>query len=370
MTESGNTDVIVEEALRVEPREILLPEDARHHQRLSPILHRLYDKPVTFIKDRAFDYHQGRQRLIKQFQTVSLEGFGCEHLKAGIIAAGAVMFYVAETQKQPVEHIRRIEPYSLNSYLLLDDSTCRNLELIKNIQSGSRRGSLIGILDRTITALGGRLLKQWIRYPLLDPRLICRRQQAIAEAKDKGEVRKQLRDGLKSVRDLERLGGKITMGHANARDLLGLKESLQALPELLSVLSSLKAELFRFQHPLDDLYELASKIEKAVREDAPPTIHEGGLIKQGYHPELDRLIQISREGKGWLARLEQKEREALGIASLKVRYNKIFGYYIEVPKSYSDRIPAHYVRKQTLVNAERYITDELKTYEQEVLGAE
>ncbi len=370
VTEANDIDVITEEALRVSPREILFPETSKPNPFLSPILERFPDKSISFLNDRSFEYHKGRQRLITQFKTVSLEGFGCEHLKAGVSAAGALMFYVQETQKQPVDHIHRIESYSLSNYLLLDDSSCQNLELLKNIRSSSRRGTLIGIMDRTVTAPGGRLLQQWLRYPLLDPEMILQRQEAVAEAKENISIRKQLRESLKSIRDLERLGSRITMGHANARELLGLKHSLQALPDLQSILSNLHSELFMFRENLEPLYELATHIEKSIRDDAPPTIHEGGIIKTGYHPELDRLIQINRDGKGWLARLEIKEKETLGINSLKVRYNKVFGYYIEIPKSHSDNIPSNYIRKQTLVNAERYITDELKTYEEEVLGAE
>jgi len=370
LAETGSPEAVTEETQRISPREILLPESARQNARILPILKQFEGSATSFLNDRLFDYRKGRERLMRQLKTVSLEGFGCEHLKAGVAAAGALMFYVEETQKQPVEHVNHIETYSLDHYLLLDDSSCHNLELLKNIRSGSTRGTLIGVMDRTVTALGGRMLQQWIRYPLLDPKTISQRQQAVGEAKENVAVRKQLRENLKSIRDIERLSSKITMGHASGRDLLGLKQSLQTLPDLVSHLSSLDAELFQIHDNLGTLYELADKIEKGIREDAPPTIREGGIIKQGYHDELDRLIQMSRDGKGWLAKLEIKEKKALDINSLKVRYNKVFGYYIEIPKTYSDRVPSHYIRKQTLVNAERYITDELKTYEQEVLGAE
>jgi DNA mismatch repair protein MutS len=204
----------------------------------------------------------------------------------------------------------------------------------------------------------------------MDIQEILSRQDAVEEAKENIQVRRNIRENLKSVYDLERLGSKITMGHSNARDLIALKQSLNSLPDIWSWLSHLKAELFKCHQNVDDLYELAKLIEKAIREDTPPTIHEGGIIKTGYNSELDELISISRGGKDWLAKLEAKEKDTTGINTLKVNYNKVFGYFIEVPKSRSDDVPLHYVRKQTLVNAERYITDELKSFESKVLDAE
>ena len=370
VTECVEAETVSEEALRISPREILLPESAKNHPELLSIRKRFSERSINLLADRIFDYHQGRRRLMEQFKTVSLEGFGCENLKAGVGAAGALMFYVAETQKQPVEHLNKIETYSLSNYLLLDDLSCQNLELINNLRTGTRHGTLLGIIDRTVTALGGRLLQQWVRYPLIDAQEIRWRQDAVDEAISHALIRKQIREYLKSVRDLERLGSRISMGHANARDLIGLKDSLQVLPEIMTAIASFQSALFHLIENMDPLYQLAAHIEKAIREDAPPVVHEGGIIKSGYHPELDKLIQMSRDGKGWLARLEIQEKESIGINSLKVRYNKIFGYYIEIPKTHSDKVPPNYIRRQTLVNAERYITDELKHYEQAVLGAE
>ncbi|MFC1817384.1 DNA mismatch repair protein MutS, partial [Thermodesulfobacteriota bacterium] len=317
-----------------------------------------------------FEYGRGRQRLLDQFKTVSLEGFGCEQLKAGIRAAGAIIYYVRETQKQKIEHVSKIETYTLSNYLLVDDLSCRNLELIKNIQSGSRKGTLINVIDQTVTAMGGRLLKRWIRYPLMDVEQIQTRLNAVQEAKDNVTVRRSIRSLLKSVYDIERLSGKITLGHSNARDLVALKHSLKLLPSIWSELSNFKSALFNYDADLEKLYSLAELIESAIRDDAPPTINEGGIIKKGFNSELDELLKLSRDGKSWLASLEAKEKQTTTINALKVRYNKVFGYYIEVPKTYANSVPPHYVRKQTLVNAERYITDELKTFEAKVLGAE
>jgi DNA mismatch repair protein MutS len=225
-------------------------------------------------------------------------------------------------------------------------------------------------MDRTVTAMGGRLLKRWTRYPLMDAPEIESRQHAVEEAKANVPIRRNIREKLKSVYDLERLGSKIAMGHSNARDLVALKHSLNSLPDIWSLLSNLNSELFKCYQNIDSLCELAGLIGRAIREDAPPTINEGGIIKTGYNVELDELISMSRDGKKWLARLEVKEKDATGISTLKVRYNKVFGYFIEVPKARSEDVPLHYVRKQTLVNAERYITDELKKYEAKVLGAQ
>jgi len=370
VTESRDMNSIVDEALRISPSEILLPESSKSDRFFSSILNAMADRSITFISDTAFKFARGRERLVDQFKTFSLEGFGCEHLKAGVRAAGALVFYIGETQKQKIEHLSSIESYSLSNYLIVDDISFRNLEINKNILSGSRQGTLLGIMDRTVTAMGGRLLKRWIRSPLMDVPEIESRQHAVGEAKDKISIRRNIREKLKLVHDLERLGSKIVMGQSNARDLVALKNSLNTLPDIWSLLSNLNSELFKCHQNIDNLCELADLVESAIREDAPPTINEGGIIKTGYNAELDELISISRDGKKWLARLEAKEKDVTGINTLRVRYNKVFGYFIEIPKARSEDVPLHYVRKQTLVNAERYITDELKKYETKVLGAE
>ncbi|MBW1834437.1 MAG: DNA mismatch repair protein MutS, partial [Deltaproteobacteria bacterium] len=368
--ESKDFFSVIDEALRISPSEILLPDSIKKAPLFFKINNALSEKSITFLDDKVFEYRKARERLIKQFKTASLEGFGCEKLKSGVSAAGALIFYVLDTQKQQLDHITGIETYKLSNYLVVDDISCRNLELIKNIRTGSKPGTLINIIDRTITSMGGRLLKTWIRYPLIDIHKIKLRHDAVEEAKDNIQVRKRLRESLKSVYDLERLSSKISMGHSNARDLIALKQSIQSLPDICSALSLLQSELFKLTLNPDRLYELANLIDSSIREDAPLTINEGGIIKKGYNKELDDFINLSREGKGWLARLEATERDATGINSIKVRYNKVFGYYIEIPKTHSEIVPANYVRKQTLVNAERYITDELKTYEKKVLDAE
>ncbi len=374
LLETDTLETIIDESLRISPSEVLFPESFKENAALSKVLRTFSDKSVSYLSDKVFDPDFGRQVLIDQFNTRSLEGFGCEHAATGIGSAGALLSYVKETQKQKTEHIKRIETYAIDNFMQIDDISCRNLELTANLRTGNRKGTLLGILDRCITAMGSRLLQQWIRYPLIDTPAIEQRLTAVSEAKENTGVRKGVRDSLESVYDMERLVSKISMGRANARDLVALKYSLKALPDILSQSTTLNAGLFHLETDDADmpghLHELGNLIDAAIREDAPPSINEGGIIKQGYNAELDELIKISRDGKGFLARLEADEKQKTGINSLKVKYNKVFGYYIEIPKTHSESVPVHYVRKQTLVNAERYITDELKTFETKVLTAQ
>ncbi len=370
ITESKDADVIIEEIQRISPSEILLPESSKADPDFLPIASILTETSLSYLDDREFEFKRSYERLTDQFKTISLEGFGCENWKAGICAAGAVVFYIRETQKQKLEHLTRLETHRLDTYLMVDELTWQNLELSSNIRTGSRRATLLAVIDHTCTAMGARLLAQWMRYPLIDIEEIGLRHDAVGQAKDTMHTRKDIRETLKSVYDIERIGNKIVMGHANARDLVALKRSLEMLPAMESLLSVLKGAFFRLPEKIDNLSKLADLIDRSIREDAPPTINEGGIIKTGYNQALDELVQISRDAKGWLAQLEVREKESTGINSLKVRYNKVFGYYIEIPKSRSGSVPANYVRKQTLVNAERYIIDELKTFEMKILGAE
>ncbi len=370
LTETTEAKKIAEELARIAPRELLLPMALRDLSWLRQLAPAMAHCSVNPLEDGLFDVGRGRQQLIEQFQTRSLEGFGCQQMTAGLGAAGALLHYVRETQKQAVTHLAAIETYSLDEHLIIDAMSRRNLELEQNSRNGARQGTLLAILDHTVTAMGGRLLKQWLRYPLLTPERIGRRLDAVEEALGKCEARRRIGTALASVYDLERLYSKIVMGHANARDLLALGRSLGMLPEIWEALGQFNAELFAKPLAIDDLHALAGLIERAIREDAPPTINEGGMIQKGYHAELDELIQISRDAKGYLAQLEIRERQATGINTLKVRFNKVFGYYIEVSKAQARAVPERFMRKQTLVNAERYITEELKQFETKALGAE
>jgi DNA mismatch repair protein MutS len=370
VAETGDDEKILEEVHRIGPKEMLLPAELKETPWRGRVEKRVDPKSVNWLGDSAFDPRRGEQRLIEQFQTLTLEGFGCHEMKAGLGAAGALLHYVAETQKQSVQHFHAIETYSLDHHLVIDHLSRQNLELEKNIRSGSKIGTLIQVMDKTSTAMGGRRLRQWLRYPLLSATKIGQRLDAVEEALCQSGPRQTMMASLDSVYDLERLNSKLCMGHANARDLVALKKSLSALPGIWQALEAFHSDLFCRRPSLGKAMELARSIDAAIREDAPPTIQDGGMIKLGYNAELDELIQLSRDGKGYLAGLEVREKESTGIPTLKVRFNKVFGYYIEIPKSQTGRVPDHYVRKQTLVNAERYITDELKQYETKVLGAE
>jgi DNA mismatch repair protein MutS len=370
LTQSDTLDALIEEVRRIAPKELLLNEADRQNPEIQQLVSAIGEVALTDLPDAVFQAAAARDLLLEQLGTVSLEGFGCEGMKAGITAAGALLSYVRDTQKRTSKHVNKIETYYLDEFLMVDDLSCRNLELFVNTRSGSRQGTLISVLDKTVTAMGSRTLGHWLRYPLMDPARIEARFDAIEEAINKLQLTTQLREALSSIADLERLRGKVSMGHANARDLLALKRSIQTLPAIVAALSKVVADLLIWKEPIDPLNELAATLEAAVREDAPPTLSEGGMIRIGFNAELDELISLSSDGKSWLAELEVREKEATGIGSLKVRYNKVFGYYLEIPKTHSDKAPDHYVRKQTLVNAERYITDELKQFEAKVLGAE
>jgi len=371
LAESADRQILFEEALRVAPSEVVMPAAARSDSAYAQFLEAFASKAATFLEDPVFDFKKARQRLMEQFQTRSLEGFGCESASSGVSAAGALLYYLHDTQKQDISHLDRLETYQLDRYLFIDEISSRNLELLKNLRSGAKKGTLLSVMDATVTAMGGRLLRHWLRYPLQDPQSISVRLDAVEEAKSFITIRKSLRTHLKSVADLERLGSKIAMGHANARDLVAFNRSIRMLPAITEDLRQLSAALYQWDEGvLAPLMETAELVESAIADDPPPTLNEGGIIRRGYNSELDELIHISTEGKSYLAELAARERERTGIQSLKVSYNKVFGYYIEVSKARSESVPSHYIRKQTLVNAERYITEELKTFEAKVLGAQ
>lgn len=371
LCQSGQMETVMEEAGRIAPSEILLPDSAQNAPAYERAMECFGEAAVSYLDDEAFSYKEARQRLLEQFKTRSLEGFGCERLKAGVSAAGALLYYVRETQKQEIAHLSGLETYFPDRYLRIDDVSCRNLELLANLRSGARQATLLSVLDHTVTAMGGRLIKHWIRYPLLDPGAVADRLEAVGQAVEFSSERKSMRSDLKSVADLERLGAKLAMGQGNARDLVALRRSMEALPEIRARLKVFDADILEPDESIfPQLAGLAGKIANAVVDDPPQTVNEGGMIRPGFDENLDELISIARDGRSWLAELEAREKAATGIQTLKVRYNKVFGYYIEVSKSYADSVPDHYVRKQTLVNAERYITDELKSFENKVLGAQ
>ena len=371
VAECGDLEGVRSEIASVAPREVLLPEDeggAALQRSLAPVL---AGRMISRLPDWVCSPDRASELLREFFSCATLEPFGCAKMPAAVGAAGAVLHYLRETQKGALDHIRSLRTTHASDVMALDETTRRNLELTATLHDGSRRGSLLGVLDRTVTAMGGRKLRHWIHRPLIDLEQIRDRHRAVAEMVEKSLLRRDLLTLLDGVYDLERLNGKIAMASANAKDLAALKNSLERIPPLLEALHLLEsAAATRLSREIDPLTDIVELVGRAVVDDPPFVLREGGLIRDGYDGCLDELRAISREGKGWIARLEQQERERTGIASLKVRYNKVFGYYIEITRSHLHRVPADYERRQTLANAERYVTAALKEYEEKVLGAE
>ncbi len=367
---------LIDEVLKVDPKEILLPSNFEKDPVYKHIITTFAGRQITYLDKNEFYFEEAKATLLKKFQIRSLQGFGMENLHASICAAGAILSYIQDTQMQETKHIFQISPYDLKSFLVIDDRSCKNLELLANIQTLDKKGTLLHVLDRTVTAMGSRLIKNLIRYPLIDNKKIIQRLDCIEEITKASHIHQLIINHLKSVYDLERLGSKISMGQGNARDLIALKHSLQKLPSIFKELSLFNSPLLNGNNLekkdkiLEQLNILANFIEDAIREDAPHLLNEGGLIKDGYSSKLDELLLISRDGKSWIAKTEAEEKERTKLSSLKIKYNKVFGYFIEVSRVQSNQVPEHYIRKQTLVNAERFITDEMKEVESTILNAQ
>jgi len=354
---------------RLSPAECLVGPGVAGDRQFTANLEK-YGISVTVGHEWDFSYPAAYDKLTAHFKTSSLRGFGCEDKPAAAKAAGGLLAYLEETQKSNLGHITSLKTYSTEEYMTLDGATRRNLELVARLQDSSRQGSLLWVLDRTVTAMGGRMLRAWVEMPLLDLEKVERRLEAVADMKEKGLMRVELTGLLKSIHDLERILGRVACGRAHARDLKALGQSLEVLPRVVSVLEQAGArELVSLKRELDCLEDIHQLISGAIVEDPPVTLKEGGLIRAGYHAEVDRWRQAQKEGKAWIASLEARERERTGIKSLKVGFNKVFGYYIEVTNPNRDLVPEDYTRKQTLANAERYITPELKEQEALILGA-
>ena len=330
-----------------------------------------YQVVISSLDSRFFGEESCRRILMEHFKVGALVGLGLEDYATGIIAAGAVMQYIYETQKSTLEHITTITPYSTGQYMVIDTSTRRNLELVETMREKQKRGTLLWVLDKTKTAMGARLLRACIEQPLIHRDEIIKRQNAVEELNMNYISREEICEYLNPIYDLERLIGRISYKTANPRDLIAFRSSLEMLPYIKRILgefnSELLAELGRELDPLQDIFQL---IGDAIVEDPPITVREGGIIKDGYNQEADKLRHAKTEGKNWLAELEAKEKEKTGIKTLKVKFNKVFGYYFEVTNSFKDQVPDYYIRKQTLTNAERFTTDELKQLEDIIMGAE
>ncbi len=369
VTEIGTERSLFDEIYKFSPSEIIC-NDAFSMSGIS--LETIKNSCHFTMTSLDFFQEEGCRRVLKEhFKVSSLEGLGLADYDSGMIAAGAVMQYLYETQKNTLDHMTTLVPYVTGNYMVLDSSTRRNLELLENMREKQKRGSLLWVLDKTRTAMGARLLRTWIEQPLIDREVIQRRQQAIEELNLNYIGREELGEYLNPVYDLERLIGRISYKTANPRDLLAFCNSIAMIPPIKTLLCEFTCQnLKELQEELEPLEDLCSLIRSAIVDEPPIVVREGGIIREGYHEETDRLRHAKTEGKTWLADLETREREKTRIKNLKIKYNKVFGYYFEVTNSFKDLVPDYFVRKQTLTNAERYTTDELKELEDVILGAE
>lgn len=368
---SEQTDII-------NPVEILIPK--KEKEKIFKILKYTSENTLdsqkkkyvfTKIDDWVFNIDYARELLTNQFGTIGLKGFGIEDMKEGIIAAGCIINYLNETQKNKLSHIKKIYHYDFTDYIILDPATKRNLEITTSISEGGREGTLISILDRTQTSMGGRLLKKWISRPLKNMEKIQKRLEAVNDFYNNKPERKKITEDLKSIADLERLISKIATGKSVARDIIQLKISLKKISELKTKIEIFESEaISSIRNNLIDLPDLINEIDKTINDNFLSGTDSYGIINKGFNIELDELKNIHINGKTWIENFQSRERKRTGINSLKVDYNKIFGYYIEITKANLDRVPPDYIRKQTLVNTERYITEELKSYEDKIFNAE
>ena len=366
---------VLDELARLEPRELLYEANAGPN--VKTWLSRLNGPRLCEQPSASFDRYEAAKTLQGHFGVHSLDGFSCGSLTIGIGAAGAVLRYFRETQPTAsLAHIRRLQTRWSRDAMHLDSVTIRNLELFRPLVAGEHRSgaeapTVLSVLDRTATAMGSRLLREWLVRPLLARDAIEARLEAVGELKDRLQQRVPLRTTLRNVQDIARLSSRLTLGIASPRELLALKQSLSALPELASHLQPFRTSMLtEVRESWDNCRDAQDLIEQAISPDAPISSRDGGMIREGYHAGVDELRKARTEGKGWIASLEAKERERTGIESLKVRYNQVFGYYIEITKTNLARVPGDYIRKQTLVNAERFMTPELKELEERVSGAE
>ncbi|MEC7242694.1 MAG: DNA mismatch repair protein MutS [Myxococcota bacterium] len=365
VTELSGGEAALEELHRCGASELVLPETLKNH----PLwLDSLRDKPVTWLDPESFDSRSAREQLCRRFEVQDLGAFDCEGLGPALGAAGAVLSYATANSQSSLPHLTGIRFYSVSGHMVIDETTRRNLELTRPLHGRGRAGSLLAHLDRSITSMGGRLLKEWLLYPLMDRKQIADRQDCVEHFVREAWLRGETRERLRPVADMERIGSKLAQSTANARDLVALRRSLETLPELMSPL----AEVPSLRHLVPENLggEVASEIAEWLVDEPPASTTDGGLIRSGVDPDLDELVRLAREGKGAIAAIEESEREAAGIPSLKVKYNKVFGYFIEITRANLHKVPEHYIRKQTLTNAERFITPELKEFEEKVLGAD
>lgn len=371
VTEVDSERRLIDEIHKFSPSEIVCNESFYMSGiDIEDIKHRL-GITIYALETWYFGDELAENTLKEHFKIKNLQSLGLLDYDCGVIAAGALLKYLYETQKTNLEHISAIHPYAVGKYMIIDSSTRRNLELVETLREKQKRGSLLWVLDQTKTAMGARLLRSYVEQPLIEKKEIEKRQEAIAELNQSIITREELREYLNPIYDLERLVSRVTYLSANPKDLLAFRNSIGMLPPIKTLIAEFEGTLLQeIQAELDTLDELYELVNSAINEDAPISTRDGGLIKEGYHEEVDKYRDAKTKGKTWLAELEAKEREKTGIKGLRIKYNRVFGYYLEVTNSYKDLVPDYYTRKQTMTNAERYITPELKELEDMILGAE
>jgi len=371
VTEVDTARKLVDEINKFSPREVICNEAlVMSGVDLEELKERL-GITMYSLENWYFDDELCRQGLLEHFQVKSLEGLGVADFGCGVIASGALLRYLTETQKTSLSHMTRLQPYVSGNFMIIDSSSRRNLELVETLREKQKRGSLLWVLDKTRTAMGARMLRGYMEQPLIDREAIEKRLTAIEELNSQLITREELREYLSPIYDLERLIGRISYQTANPRDLISFKTSLGMLPHLKTLLQELRSPLLvEIWEELDELRDLYDLIDRSIQEEPPISIREGNILKDGFHEDVDRFRRAKTEGKSWLAQIESKERDRTGIKNLRIKFNKVFGYYLEVTNSYKNMVPEDYIRKQTLTNAERYITPELKELEDTILGAE
>ena len=370
--ENNNFSMLLDEISKYSPAELVVNQLMFDSKEEIDKIKERFEIYITKLEENLFteDY----EKLSEKYKIVDDDDNEVANLDSYILAVAAtnaLLAYLLETQKNNLDHINKLVIYNTTKYMALDINARRNLEITEKLRDKSKKGTLLWVLDKSCTSMGGRLIRRWLNNPLLNVKQINKRLDAVQELKDNIILRGDIAESLKKVYDIERLASKISYGSANGRDLISLKNSAKQLPEIKKILSNANSELLKELHKnLDTLKDVYDIINKTIVEEPPISVKEGGLIKKGYNSEIDQLKKATTEGKNWIIQLEVREREQTGIKGLKVGFNKVFGYYIEVTKSNMSLVPDRYIRKQTLTNGERYITEELKNLENQILGAE
>ena len=371
VTEVDSDRKLLDELNRFMPSEIICNDAFRMSGVDVEDLKERLSIAISYLDSWYFKEETAKETLLDHFHIQTLQGLGLEDYDCGVISSGALLKYLYETQKNYLDNILEIHPYSIGKYMIIDSSSRRNLELVETLREKQKRGSLLWILDKTKTAMGARLLRSYVEQPLINYDEIIKRQNFIEALNNNEITREEFREYLSPIYDLERLITRITYQSANPRDLIAFKNSLKMLPPIKTLMDDVECELVdEIRQNFDCLADLYDLLDRSIDEEPPISVRDGDIIKTGYNQEVDRLREAKTQGKTWLADLESKEREKTGIKSLRIKYNKVFGYYLEVTNSFKDLVPDYYVRKQTLTNAERYITPELKELEDTILGSE